>query len=255
MSFFKITFKELVENFVGDLDGVSWLPIAEQGAREVIDILPPIYLMRYAPNPVDLYTGGKADWYWSPQDVTYSHSNEVGGPQSKRILKVLRHDGTQWRECNELDFLLFSQASNTNSLYFATNTSPVWTLDTDAGYTKLRVLPAITGSVDAVNSGKVIFVPYPEMITVEDQAAEPSNGIYVDTQFQSAHFIFEDLGFSKDTVNVMALKAGIYITQKLISDAVQDDEDNELLAMLNVQQTSLNAQYEMDMKRLMGAAG
>ena len=244
-----MTFADLVGKFIGSGNFIGSL--AEQGAREVIDILPPIYLMRYAPAPADI-SSSAPEWKFNLDSGLNSHPGQ-GGPQTKRILKVLRNDGSQWRECSEVDYASFSQAANANSLYEATDNAPVFNIDSNLGYPILKIKPAISGSVDGADSGKAIYVPYPNF-TSDVPSDVP--GDYIDPYSETdVYYLLEGLGFSRDAANVMALKAAIYITQNLISDAVQDDEDNELLAMLNAQQASLNAQYEMDMKRLMGAAG
>lgn len=234
-----MSFVSIVEKFIGS--GNFEPSLAEQGVREVIDILPPMYLMRYAPTPVDLIDGA-AEWRFDTTSSVDTHA--VGGLEDKRILKVLRNDGRQWRECNEVDYMSYSQAKNSESIYESTEYSPVYNIDMENGYPALKVHPQTTGSAGAADSGRVIYVPYPNFHS--EDAYE-----YVDPEGEISGFL--DLGFSMDGMNIMALKAAIYITQNLISDAVQDDEDSELLSMLNAQQTSLNSQYEMDMKRLLGS--
>lgn len=236
-----IAFKDIVQKFVGpNFDR----HLAEQGAKEVVDILPVTYLMRYAPNPVDL-TNSVQEWAYSEANGVNTHSTvvpAVGAPENKRLLKVMRYDGTQYRECKELNFFEFSQAKNSHSIYEAKTSSPVFNIDMDSGYAILKMYPTLSGIGD---TGKIIFVSYPNF--TNDESAE-----YIDPYSgDDTYPLFDALGFSKDAVNIMALKAAIYTTQALISDAVQDDEDNELLAMLNAQQASLNSQYEIDIKRLM----
>ena len=229
-----MSFVSIVEKFIGS--GNFEPSLAEQGVREVIDILPPMYLMRYAPAPVTLNVS-EPEWKFNNSGVD-SHS--VGGLEDKRILSVLRNDASQYRECKELDYMRFSEAKNTNSIYEATKYSPVYNIDMENGYPILKIYPVPVSD----GYGRVIYVPYPNF---RDNAVYE----YVDPEGDISGFL--ELGFSMDGMNIMALKAAIYITQNLISDAVQDDEDSELLSMLNAQQTSLNSQYEMDMKRLLGS--
>ena len=243
-----MTFADIVSKFIGG--GSFDRTLAEQGAKEVIDLLPPSYLMRYAPSPIDLVSGATQWTHDIGSDSNCSHIS-FGGPETKRLLKVLRNDGSQWRECSEVDFMGFSEADNSNSIYKTTENAPVYNVDKSGGYTKLTILPTITGSAGLVDSGKVIYVPYPDFTNAEALG----NWINPYEDSTSPEILFKFRGFSVDTMNVIGLKAAIYTTQSLISEAVQEDEDNELLAMLNAQQGSLNAQYEMDMKRLMGATG
>ena len=47
----------------------------------------------------------------------------------------------------------------------------------------------------------------------------------------------------------------MYILQTLISDAVQDDEDDELQNMYNNQMQSLQGMYQAEIQRLTGDKG
>ena len=245
-----MTYAQIVEKFIGsnNFDGT----LAEQGAREVIDILPKDYLVQSA-GMLSLIVGSQATWFHDGGSI-YTHDS-AGGPHTKRILEVFRNNGTEWRPCEKVSQSKYRQAENTNSIYSATEYSPIYILDSSSytGYMTLKVLPGITGSLNAADSARVYYVPYVNFTNSEDGSVDSWDYIDPHHATEDAYKLFEVKGFSRDTVNIMALKGAIYIMQSLISDAVQDDEDTELLNLLNPQLASLNAQYEMDMKRIVGA--
>ena len=189
----------------------------ETACAEIIDLAPTALLLKYAVAPYNLVSG--------------STTINISG---KKILRVIRYDtlNSVGRLCEKVDldewFLL---TSDTNSIYYPTDHSPVYTENRDT----LEVFPAVTGSIDGADSAKVFYIIYPTGDNI-DSATSIS-------------------GLPNELEHAVALKASIYILQTLISDAVQDDEDDELQNMYNNQKQSLQGMYQAEIQRLTGDKG
>ena len=194
---------------------------------EVIDNLPESILLKYAVAPTDLTSG--------------SLTMETEG---KKILRVVRIEGSNdngihiHRVCDKVDIYEYLQITeDTNSIYHPTSHSPIYTEDPETGTTLLKIFPALTGSSgDTVNTAKVWYTSY-----LDDG--------------NSTAFAQEVDGIPNEVEHAVALKAALYILQTMISDAIQEDEDDEMLAMLNNQSQSLQAMYQIEMARLSGEKG
>ena len=193
----------------------------ETAAAEVIDLLPVGLLLKYAVAPADLYT----------DNTTYAI-------EGKKILRVIRFDSsTVARLCEKVDIDTFKEITvGSNSLYLPTKHSPVYTEDPESGTTLLNVFPTPTAAgTDLAEAAKVYYITYPIGSSTDSLSA-------ID-------------GIPNELEHAIALKASMYILQTLISDAVQDDEDDEIQAMLNNQSQSLQAMYQAEMQRLTGDSG
>tara|TARA_R100000458_G_C8273089_1_gene247916 strand:- start:2269 stop:2967 length:699 start_codon:yes stop_codon:yes gene_type:complete len=196
----------------------------ETACAEVIDALPDSLLLANAEKPASIIHG-TAD----------SSFNSEG----KKILRVLRKDDRGYnRVCEEVDVDTFNEMQDEDSIYFPTQHSPVYTLDATTGTTKLKIRPSVR--TDLINyAGTVYSVTYPiaEDFTddLDDLTSIP--------------------GLPHEAEHAVALKASIYILQTLISDAVQDEEDDEMLSMLQTQLQSLTAMYTAELQRLMQSEG
>lgn len=190
----------------------------ETACAEVIDALPESYLLKYAIKPFSLHSG---------------NVNTVDGFnfEGKRVIRVVRKDsGNIKRVCQEVDIDAFEDMKDTDSIYHPTRFSPIYTLDSTSGTTFLKVLPELTGGAGGVNSADVFNVEYP-----------------AGSDLTSATSIN---GLPNEAEHAVALKAAIYILQAKISDAVQDEEDDEMLSMLQTQLQSLMAMYTAELSRL-----
>ena len=193
----------------------------ETAAAEVIDLLPVGLLLKYAVAPADLYT----------DNTTYAI-------EGKKILRVIRFDAsTVARLCEKVDIDTFKEITvGSNSLYLPTKHAPVYTEDPESGTTLLNVFPTPTAAgTDLAEAAKVYYITYPIGASTDSLSA-------ID-------------GIPNELEHAIALKASMYILQTLISDAVQDDEDDEIQAMLNNQSQSLQAMYQAEMQRLTGDSG
>ena len=198
----------------------------EAACAEVIDSLPDALLLKYAVAPTDLTSG--------------SPTMDVRG---KRVLRVSRIEGSNdtatfiHRPCEKLDIDEYlNNTVDENSIYLPTSHSPVYTEDPEAGTTALlRVFPAITGSsADTVNTAKVWYITYPTGAFETNTAID---------------------GIPNEAEHAIALKAAAHIVDTMISDKIQDDEDEEMLRMLQAQKQNLEATYQVEMGRLSGDKG
>ena len=191
---------------------------------EVIDLLPDSLLLKYAVAPKDLITG--------------NDNMEIEG---KKILRVIRFEGSPIvaRVCEKVDIDTFKEITvDANSIYLPTNHSPVWTEDPATGVTKLEVFPRVTGTADAAESAKVYFISYLGDVADEDGTSN-----------------FNSFGIPHEADHAIALKASTYILQTMMSDTIQDDEDDEMLKMQQAQLASLEKMYQLEMQRLTGEKG
>ena len=205
-------------NYTSDADDIlSEDQALETACVEVIDALPDSYLLKFAVKPVSLH----------------SANEDTGFPTSgRKTIRVVRKDsGNVKRVCQEVDIDAFEEMKDTNSIYHPTRHSPIYTLDATSGTTYLKILPQLTGGAGSANSADVFYISYPSGSDLSSTA----NSID---------------GLPNEAEHAVALKASIYILQTKISDAVQDEEDDEMLNMLQVQLQSLMAMYTAEMSRL-----
>ena len=188
----------------------------ETACAEVIDALPDSLLLRYAVTPLSLTSG-------SPTVST----------DGLKVLRVIRKAGSSevYRVCQEVDIEAFEEMKDTDSIYAPTSFSPIYTFDPASGTPTLKILPEITGTHEA----SVYYITYPV-------GADIDSGTGID-------------GLPNEVEHAIALKAAIYILQTKISDAVQDEEDEEELAMLSAQAQSLVGMYTSEIARLANIEG
>ena len=157
-----------------------------------------------------------------------THTTTLTAINPRRILQVKRTNSGVDRICRELDATEYYKASDSNSLYhISTNEAnyPAYFVenneanDTQRAST-IKVLPNATGvkvlCYDA-NLGRVL-------------SSASTDG----TQLT---------GLPENAYQAVIYKTCINILVKLISDAVQDDEDTEMLQMLNNQAQLLQGLY------------
>ena len=193
----------------------------ETASAEVIDLAPTSLLLKYAVAPADLYT----------DNTTYA-------VEGKKILRVIRLDASGVaRVCEKVDIDTFKEITiGTDSIYLPTKHSPVWTEDPESGSPLLNVFPTPTAAgTDLAEAAKVYFITYPVGASTDSLSA-------ID-------------GIPNELEHAIALRASTYILQTMISDAVQDDEDNEMQTMLNNQLQSIQGMYQAETQRLTGEKG
>ena len=196
----------------------------ETACAEVIDTLPDSLLLQYAV---------------APTAIDSTNPDTDFASEGKRVLRVIRrqnqyaHDGDGiYRVCQEVDIDAFEEMKDTNSIYHPTPHSPIYTIDPGDGTSYLKILPEINSSA---KDAKVYYIAYPT-------GADIDAGTGVD-------------GLPNEVEHAIALKASVYILQTLVSDAVQDEEDEEMLNMLQTQLQSLIAMYTAELARLTKGEG
>jgi hypothetical protein len=193
----------------------SKIELINSAIMEVADMLPSELLLKYNANVTQI-----------------NSSSGMDATEEKKILSVLREEdntgSTPLRECTAVSFQEFSRCSDTDSLYEATNYSPIYTYDnTTAGDIKLKVLP-----VPTINQLAYVYhFNYPST----DQSDEAA-GI---------------AGLPDTVLYAVVIKACINILNTYISDFIQDEEDAELQQMVSAQIQALQAQFAQEMKRFM----
>ena len=203
---------------ITDLISSDYIDFGSEGdlfnaaVAEVADSMPGELLLKYTVDPIDLDA--------SPTTWTSVAANKV--------LLVTRLDASGGfnRECLPLSIQDFEKAKDSSSIYFATKHSPVYAYLTDAGTTALNILPV----PDNTETAKVYYFAYPST----DLIAASANTIS---------------GLPDECYQAIVLKACINILGAFISNAVQDEEDSEILAMLSSQIQTLKEAYTDEMLR------
>jgi hypothetical protein len=176
---------------------------------EVVDSMPIELLLKYS---------------IAPQALT--DNNGWNAIEEKKVLLITRKDATSGyhRECLSVSVQDFERARDANSIYLATKHSPVYGYDNTTTTTILDVLPDPTSDEPA----NIYYFAYPTTdVTGEDNIA----------------------GLPDECHQAIILKACINILSAFVSNAVQDEEDSEILAMLSSQIQTLKEAYTDEMIR------
>ena len=169
--------------------------------------------MKYAVAPITLNNGTPT---WT--DV-----------EGNKVLLVTRKDaGNVHRTCELVGIPAFSQAQDTDSIYNATSHTPVTCHTTSGGTTIIEIFPTPTSGETA----SIYYFTYPTTNQKER----------TDTQLN-------DAGLPTQLFHAIALRTATTMLQAYLSDAIQDDEDQEIVAMLQAQIGSLASQYGAEMLR------
>lgn len=204
---------DLIGDYMSKLNDNHEIDLLNAAIAEVADSVPPELLLKYAVTPQVL----------SNSTPTWT------GVEGNKILLVTRLDGDGVdRNCDMVGIPMFSQAKDGDSVYEATSFSPVACHTTTGGASKLELYPVPTASETA----KVYYFTYPTTNQKEQ----------TDTQLNASGIPFQLL-------HAIALRTAIAMLQAYISDAIQDDEDSEIVAMLGQQSISLTKQYGAEMQR------
>ena len=194
--------------------------------NEVADMMSEDLLLKYSPTPTS---------------VTSSSGVTVEG---KKVLKVTRVDANSSgieRECIPLDRTSFASAKDSGSIYFASNYSPVYRLDSLNAATTVVIYP------DCNNSGQEGNIWYFPYVT----SSSPDSDITDLTEATLNTAVY----LPNNAIYVIALKSAINILRAYVSDFVQDEEDSEIQQMLEAQASSLEKSFQSEMVRFMDEAG
>ena len=204
---------DLIGDYAAKINDNHEIDLLNAAITEVADSVPPELLLKYAVAPITLNNGTPT---WT--DV-----------EGNKVLLVTRKDaGNVHRTCELVGIPAFSQAQDTDSIYNATSHTPVSCLTTAGGTTVLDVKPITTVSETA----SIYYFTYPTTNQKER----------TDTQLN-------DAGIPTQLFHAIALRTATMYLQAYLSDAIQDDEDQEIVAMLQVQIKSLFTQYGLEMTR------
>lgn len=209
------TFTQRITDLIGseytDIASLSIDDLFNAATNEVADMLPTELLLKYCATKTDIDSG-------TGMDAT----------EERKVLLVVREindSDVDYVECKPIPYSDVTRAKDSDSLYFATAESPVYTYDgITANDIKLKVFPVPTAAQLAIvwsylyatgsNTGNSAISGLPDMC-----------------------------------LQAVVLKACINILQAYISNFVQDEEDNEMLGMLNAQIQSISALYTLEINR------
>ncbi len=185
--------------------------------NEIADMLSDNLLLKYSPAPLS-YTSG------SGQSVT-----------NKKVLQVTRVDADSSgieRVCREVDRDGWSKGRDTNSIYLATNFSPICHVDVDGVAGNLLIFPLCNASGQ---TGNVWYFPY-----IADGT---------DTTAMTAALLESSYYLPSQLIHAVALKASMNILLAYISEQVQEEEDIEIMQMIQNQLQLLEKSFITEMQR------
>ena len=208
---------DLIGSDYATVPNLSYKDLINSAYNEIIDLIYPEILVKYSRTPGILTENSE----WLVED--------------RKILLVTRVDAETSgieRQCTLIDRKQFEQAKDSNSIYFATAFSPVFTYDSgNAGASTLTVLPVPTANQKA----RIFYFNYANDSTDLTGATA--------TTLNTSYYLPGTL------LNAIALKSSINILNAYISNFVQDDEDNELQQMVEKQIVLLQNSYASEMSR------
>ena len=202
-----------INDIIGDdvTDVIGYKDLINSAFNYIADMIPPVS---------ELWRGYRTD-SGNTTDVNLLDAS------SYKIISVTRTDASDGidRLCSEVSLDNFRRGEDTSSIYYSQKNSrnPIYTFD-EGGDIIIRP----TGG-----SPKIFYFRY--LVGTDD--------IESVTDFTTIPFP-EQAGF------VAILKACSNIMQAKISQAVQDEEDQELLNLLNAQTASIKGMLQEEMQRL-----
>tara|TARA_R100001594_G_scaffold9786_2_gene23640 strand:+ start:2030 stop:2713 length:684 start_codon:yes stop_codon:yes gene_type:complete len=209
------TILERIKDVIGDAvtDIISYKDLIDSGFNYVADLIPPNSEL------------------WRLEELPSAEDNVV--KEGKKIITITRSDSNNIfpQVCKEITFEIYSKGEDATSIYYTGGSyrSPVYSIHPDDG--KIYVRPA-GGNV------KVYYFPYFDANVVESN--------WIDNKYN-----MENIGFPGAAVHAGVLKSASNILQAYISNATQDDEDNELLGLLTAQSGTLDKLFSEEIQRLL----
>ena len=216
------TIKERIADYTGsDMDATlvtSYEDLIKNAFNFIIDLIPSTSELWHHTN--------------IPLDIVVDSTSEF---ENKRILSVKRLDSVNsiYYPCRETSLKDGLKTSDPNSIFYKDKgaRSPIYYVDEQSN---LIVLPAPTPT-DKVS---VYYVDY--LVPLGDDISSYTS--------LSANLVTE--GIPDIVMDLGCIRSSILLLQARISNAVQDDEDTELLQLLQGQMASLNSLFQEEVQRL-----
>jgi len=197
-----------------DVDAAYSMAVAS-----VVDTIPAEVLLKYTE---------------SANVVSLSDDPATLNVDGKKILHITREDADSSavdRDVKAVSLAEFSRAGNSNSMYFATVLSPVWTLIPSSGESTLNILPIPT----ADQLAKVYVFPYPTEVPFSDT-----------TERAYANTIS---GVPNELIQAIVLQTALNVLQAYLGWAVLDEEDQELTSLITAQMQTYKAELATELSR------
>ena len=217
----------LAKNLVGDdftTDVTNAVPeILEVAIRDTIDIVPENLLIKYSALSHSI-------------DDTNGFTSSISAnssTQSTKNIRVLRgqRDGF---DCKEIPYSYKRQSADGDSMFVATKFSPVWYIDNEATDPDVQILPEPSGT----ESARVDFIKYPHGNLASDYEDDPYTTV------------LNKIGLPLEAINLLLYKYATNILDCRISNAIQEDEDGEMLQMLSAQRQAFADILKFEISKL-----
>ena len=151
----------------------------------------------------------------------------------KVIMVTRKQSGDVDRKAKEVSYSNYLRGVDTSSIYYHGKSvrSPIYTIKPDGD---LQISPSVESTDERI-------VYYFQYITADISAR---------TDFDSTATATTGAGFPNDAIMAGCIKSALNLLQSKISDASQDEEDQELLSLLQAQVGTLSQQLQEEVTRL-----
>jgi len=234
------TFKARIEDYIGDVvsdyneNGLA--DVFDNTLREIITILPPELL--YARGNYSVANGNKFE-------ITSEAPVDMAG---KIFIRAYRANvvsaTTQNKLCKMVDLDEWFSASDSNSIYAASPMDPICTIDESNSF---YILPVPTSSHYAR------LYAFDAAYNESDATALLSGEVgYISADISQGKGLYAIIinGLPVEANEALTLLASLNYLTAYISEAVQEDEDSEIVNLVNAQIGYLQNKLTQEMARL-----
>ena len=164
---------------------------------------------------------------WNTANLNMAQSLLVEDTSAYKIIKVTRTDGSDEREAQEISWNDYLRGQDADSIFYHAGSGkyPVWAMSQLGD-----VLVSPAGGVK-----RIFYFTYP----IADYSTSDAEEINTTLN-----------GYPKEAHYAACIKAGMNILYTKISDAAQDEEDAEQLAILQNQLSALQSLLQAELQQL-----
>ena len=229
------TFKERIEDYLGDVlteyNENGLLDVFDNTLREIVTMLPPDLL--YSRGSYSVANGNKFA-------ITDGTAVAMAG---KIFVSAYRENGTQNILCEMVGLKDWFSAGDSNSIYSATNGSPVCNIDESNNF-YIRPVP------DATDEAKLYA--FNASYNESDGIFLTSGDVGYNADIPQGKGLYAVIinGLPVEANEALTLKAALNYLTAYVSEAVQEDEDTEIMSLVSAQIQYLQTKFVQEMTRL-----
>ena len=230
------TFETRIASVIGDefadINGsVNIKDVFDATVKEFVPMLPSELV--YARGSYSTANGNKFE-------VTDANGTSMAG---KIFIRAFRKSGSIYKLCEMVDLDTWFSASDSNSIYAASVVSPICTINES---NLLRILP------DPDGTDQARIYAFDAAYNESDSTSLTSTDIGYNADIAQGKGLYAVIipGLPIEANEALIYKAAVNMLTAFISDAVQGDEDTEILNLYTAQIQFLNSKFTAEMARL-----